>query len=152
MLLLDKAVQQCLFFRFGVWRNYWLLNGYVVVLRPCLHVANPTCTFTHSTLDLNFNPVAKIIPNRRLGYCVLCLTICRVSAIFSEGFTETLGTGVYFQWMVYWNVGYEILFSVNSFTENSDKYSIFSEAFTEMLGSLDAIFSERFTETMHMET
>jgi len=24
---------------------------------------------------------------------------------------------------------------VNSFTENSDKYSIFSEAFTEMLGS-----------------
>jgi len=80
------------------------LNGYVVVLRPCLHVANPTCTFTHSTLDLNFNPVAKIIPNRRLGYCgslqiqdVLCMTICRVSAIFSEGFTETLGTGVYFQ-------------------------------------------------------
>ena len=29
----------------------------------------------------------------------------------------------------------KILFSVNSFTENSDKYSIFSEAFTEMLGS-----------------
>jgi len=58
-----------------------------------------------------------------------------VSAIFSEGFTETLGNGVYFQWMVHWNVGYEILFSVNSCTENSDKYSIFSEVFTEMLGS-----------------
>jgi len=37
--------------------------------------------------------------------------------------------------MVHWSVGYEILFSVNSFTEHSDKYSIFSEAFTEMLGS-----------------
>jgi len=37
--------------------------------------------------------------------------------------------------MVHSNVGYEILFSVNSFTENSDKYSIFSKAFTEMLGS-----------------
>jgi len=57
-----------------------------------------------------------------------------VSAIFSEGFTETLGTGVYFQWMIHWNVGYEILISVNGFTENSDKYSIFSEAFTEMSG------------------
>jgi len=28
-----------------------------------------------------------------------------------------------------------VLFSVNGFTENTDNYSIFSEAFTEMLGS-----------------
>jgi len=35
--------------------------------------------------------------------------------------------------MVHGNVGYEILFSVNGFTKNTDKYSIFSEAFTEML-------------------
>jgi len=40
---------------------------------------------------------------------------------------------------------------VNGFTENTDKYSIFSEAFTEMTGSIDSIFSERFTETMHKE-
>jgi len=37
--------------------------------------------------------------------------------------------------MVHRNVGYEILFSVNGFTENTDKYSIFSEAFTELLSS-----------------
>jgi len=28
---------------------------------------------------------------------ILTLTLVTVSAIFSEGFTETLGTGVYFQ-------------------------------------------------------
>jgi len=32
-------------------------------------------------------------------------------------------------------IGYEIPCSVNSFTENSDKYSNLGEAFTEMLGS-----------------
>ena len=58
-----------------------------------------------------------------------------VSAIFSEGFTESLDTRIYFHWIVQWNVGYEIIFLVNSFTENTDKYSIFSEALTEMLGS-----------------
>jgi len=63
------------------------------------------------------------------------VTDTTVVPIFIEGFTETLGIGVYFQLMVHWNVGYEILFSVNSFTENPDKYSIFSETFTEMLGS-----------------
>jgi len=72
-------------------------------------------------------------PDLTLGNSRMCSLL--VSAIFSERFTETLGTGVYFQWMFHWNVGYEILFSVNSFTENSDKYSIFSEAFTETLGS-----------------
>jgi len=70
-------------------------------------------------------------PHPIFGPCLLWPN----GAIFSEWFTEALGTGVYFQWMVHWNVGCEIWFSVNSFNENSDKYSIFSEAFTEMLGS-----------------
>jgi len=45
-------------------------------------------------------------------------------AIFSEGFTETLGTRVCFQWIIHWQwyTGHKILCSVNGFTENADKY------------------------------
>jgi len=40
--------------------------------------------------------------------------------------------------------------SVNSFTENTDKYSIFSEVKHSLkCSALDSVFSERFTETMH---
>ena len=42
-------------------------------------------------------------------------------SIFSEGFTETMGTEIYFQWMIHWNIGHWNLFSVNSFAENKVK-------------------------------
>ena len=42
-------------------------------------------------------------------------------SIFSEEFTETMSTEIYFQWMVHWNIGHWNLFSVNSFDENKVK-------------------------------
>jgi len=44
-----------------------------------------------------------------------------VKAIFSEGFTETLCTGVYFRWM--------------DSLKMQEQYSIFSEGFTETMGT-----------------
>ena len=44
-----------------------------------------------------------------------------IKAIFSEGFTETLSTGVYFQWM--------------DSLKMQNQYSIFSEAFTETIST-----------------
>jgi len=49
-----------------------------------------------------------------------------VKAIFSEGFTETLCTGVYFQWMVHWKCRSNILFSVKGSLKLWALKSIFS--------------------------
>ena len=42
-------------------------------------------------------------------------------SVFSEGFSETMGTEIYFQWMVHWSIRHSNLFSVNSFAENKVK-------------------------------
>jgi len=42
-------------------------------------------------------------------------------SFLNEGFTETMGTEKYFQWMIHWNIGHWNLFSVNSFAENKVK-------------------------------
>lgn len=62
-----------------------------------------------------------------------------VSAIFSEGFGEALGTGVYFRWMVHWNVGYKILFSVKGSLKQCIRKSNFSEPFVNYI-KLNIVF------------
>jgi len=40
------------------------------------------------------------------------LKIQKQYSIFSEALTETMGTEIYFQWMVHWNIRHWNLYSV----------------------------------------
>ena len=61
-------------------------------------------------------------------------------SIFSEGFTETTGTEICFQWMVHWNIGHWNLFSVNIFADNKVKIAECHTAYRSVSGLLISLF------------
>jgi len=62
------------------------------------------------TLDIENRQHHSLLEHQQIGVCKLPISM--VSAIFSEGFTVTLGTGVYFQWIASLKIQTNILFSV----------------------------------------